>query len=272
MKLHQRAGRGASALGIPPCAWALLALVLAALLVVSAGCSSSAPHAADRPVTATQTVAKPVSPTVAATDVAAPVGGASLSTPPPLGASRVYTDGMTGLYVPAGAFLMGSRDDDPQSWADETPRHKVTLDAYWIDRTEVTNVMYARCVQAGVCKAPKLSRSYTRESYFGNPQYENYPVIYVSWGAAYRYCQWAGRRLPTEAEWEKAARGTTGQRYPWGNQPPDATRGNGEEPGSDTAAVGSYPAGISPYGALDMTGNVWEWISDWYNDSTLALT
>jgi eukaryotic-like serine/threonine-protein kinase len=251
-----------------PRAWLLFVLVLAALLIICASSSRSLPGPADKPastgsekpVNATQTTAKPAAPTATATQRGAPAG-----TPPPLGAARVYTDGMTGLFVPAGDFLMGAREDDPDIfWPDERPQHKVYLDAFWIDKTEVTNAMYAHCVQAGACAPPARTSSYKRDSYFGVSQFDNYPVIYItSVAAAQRYCQWAGRRLPTEAEWEKAARGTTGQKYSWGSKPPDATRGNFNDMG-DTTWVGSYGAGASPYGALDMAGNVWEWVSDLY--------
>ena len=174
------------------------------------------------------------------------------------------------VYVPAGEFLMGSADGDADAYSHEKPQHRVTLDAYWIDKTEVTNGTYARCVQAGACRAPSQTSSSTRSSYYGNPAYENYPVIYVSWNDAQRYCVWAGRRLPTEAEWEKAARGADGRKYPWGNAW-DAGKVNSSEAGpKDATAVGSYPAGASPYGALDMAGNVLEWVADWYHANYYA--
>jgi len=169
------------------------------------------------------------------------------------------------IYVPAGEFLMGSADSDPDAdaYRDEKPQHRVYLDGYWIDKTEVTNAMYAKCVQAGACAASRNTSSPARSSYYGNPAYDNYPVVYISWNDAQEYCAWVGRRLPTEAEWEKAARGTDGRRYPWGNDW-DAGKLNSRDAGpKDTTAVGSYPAGASPYGALDMAGNVWEWVADW---------
>jgi formylglycine-generating enzyme required for sulfatase activity len=165
-------------------------------------------------------------------------------------------DGMVMVYVPGGDFSMGSTDGG----ADEQPVHTVTLDAYWIDRTEVTNGMYALCVQAGDCSLPASSSSSSRSDYYGNPLYADYPVIHVDWNAAQAYCGWAGRQLPTEAEWEKAARGQDGRGYPWGNIYWDLTFACV----GDTTAVGSYPSGASPYGALDMAGNVWEWVADWY--------
>ena len=193
---------------------------------------------------------------------AAPTPGAGEPAP---GAIRVYSDGMIGLYVPAGEFIMGTAADVPVEWPDERPQHEVYLNGFWIDRTEVTNAQYAGCVQAKICPPPAYARSYRRSQYFGVPAYDDFPVIYVSWPASQQYCQWAGRRLPTEAEWEKAARGTDGRLHAWGNELPDATRGNAGNDLGDTTAVGSYPAGASPYGALDMAGNVWEWVADLYN-------
>jgi formylglycine-generating enzyme required for sulfatase activity len=144
------------------------------------------------------------------------------------------------------------------------PQHTVTLDSYWIYKTEVSNAMYARCVQAGQCTRPTRTSSDTRSSYYDDPAYADYPVVFVSWYAAQAYCQWAGGRLPTEAEWEYAARGPTNNLYPWGNQIPDESLANAGNVLSDTTPVYAYPAGASPFGALNMGGNVWEWVGDWY--------
>jgi formylglycine-generating enzyme required for sulfatase activity len=162
-------------------------------------------------------------------------------------------DGMTLLYVPAGEFTMGS-DVNP----DEQPIHKVTLDSYWIDQTDVTNAMYAKCVSAGKCSPP------VDTSHYGNSNYANHPVVYVSWNGALAYCSWAGRRLPTEVEWEKAARGPNANIYPWGNESPNANLLNSNQNFGDTTEVGKYPNGKSYYGAYDMAGNVWQWISSLY--------
>jgi formylglycine-generating enzyme required for sulfatase activity len=146
---------------------------------------------------------------------------------------------------------------------DEQPQHTVFLENYWIDQTEVTNAMYNRCVQSGACKQPSVT------TYYYNPAYSNHPVIYVSWTYAKTYCAWAGRRLPTEAEWEKAASWDPVKNekrvYPWGEDF-DCSKGNFEGSNCDgiagTAPVGSFPSGGSPYGVLDMGGNVWEWVHD----------
>lgn len=176
-------------------------------------------------------------------------------------------DGMLMLYVPAGAFEMGS-DEYIHDWNRyDHPLHTVTLDTYWIDQTEVTNAMYALCVQAGECTRPRHNSSYLRTNYYFNTEYADYPVVEVSWDQASIYCIWAGGRLPTEAEWEKAARGTDGRTYPWGEQSPNNNLLGLYGTVSDTSAVGSYPLGASPYGALDMLGNVSEWVADWYGES-----
>jgi formylglycine-generating enzyme required for sulfatase activity len=199
-------------------------------------------------------------------------------------------DGMVMVYVPAGEFQMGSTDDEvdyalqlcygdcERYWFDgEQPVHTVVLDGFWIDQTEVTNAQYRRCVGAGYCRSPTQSSSYTRASYYGNSTYDDYPVIHVSWRQAATYCEWAEARLPTEAQWEYAARGSEGQVFPWGNTF-DGARLNYcdsscrfdwaastvDDGYADTAPVGSYRAGASWCGALDMAGNVYEWVADWY--------
>jgi len=189
------------------------------------------------------------------------------------------------VYIPEGDFTMGDSAntaqaeclktdrDCPYDWfTDEAPAHKVYLSPFWIDKSEVTNAMYALCVKAGACLLPDSSSSRSRSSYFGNFQFANYPVIYVTWYDANTYCSWSGQHLPSEAEWEKVARGTDERIYPWGNSAPDCSIANyypiNHDPCmGDTTAVDSYPANVSPYGVLNMAGNVWEWTADWYSDT-----
>ncbi len=195
----------------------------------------------------------------------------SSSTPPqPLATQVSDIDGMVMVYVPSSPFKMGSADIDADASDEEKPQHIVHLRAYWIDRYEVTNAMYARCVRGGACIPPEKFSSKTYVAYYNEPGYENYPVIYVSWNDAQTYCTWAGRRLPSEAEWEKAARGVDGQIYPWGDQTPAANLANFGGQVGDTSRVGSYPDGASPYGVLDMAGNVAEWVADWYGEDYYA--
>jgi formylglycine-generating enzyme required for sulfatase activity len=172
-------------------------------------------------------------------------------------------DGMQLLSVPAGEFPMGSTDSDIQALPNEKPQHTVYLDAFWIDQTEVTNAMYKLCVQAGLCQAPSDT------TYYADAQFGNYPVVYVSWNDAQAYCGWAGRQLPTEAQWEKAARGTDGRLYPWG-EGIGCDKANYSGCNVKLSPVGSYLSGASPYGVLEMAGNVWEWVADWFGENYYA--
>jgi formylglycine-generating enzyme required for sulfatase activity len=180
-------------------------------------------------------------------------------------------DGMEMVYVPAGPFLMGASMDEPFATNNEKPQSWIYLDAFWIDRTEVTNAMYAGCVAANHCPPVSQTRSKTRFGYFNDPAYANYPVVNVSWQNAQSYCAWAGRRLPSEAEWEKAARGEDGRLYPWGNERPFSSLLNYDNKIGDTTPVGSFPEGASPYGVLDLAGNVREWVSDWYGNNYYTI-
>lgn len=174
----------------------------------------------------------------------------------------------TPVRVPAGRFAMGS--PDAVGAADEHPRHTVTTKAFTIDRYEVTNARYRACVDAGSCAAPALPSSSRRESYFRNPEFDAYPVVHVSFEQATSFCKSDGGRLPTEAEWEMAARGAGEdlRTFPWGNETADCSKANMGGKQSclgDTDMVGRRAAGRSPTGAYDMAGNVWEWTADYYD-------
>ncbi len=155
---------------------------------------------------------------------------------------------------------MGSTDADRDAHDEEKPAHSVTLDAFWIDRTEVTNGQYRQCVEAGACEEPTCWDNADLNA-------PDQPVVCVTWDDAQAYAGWAGGRLPTEAEWEKAARGTDGRLYPWGENVPDCQTANFKGCVGRTPTVGSQPGGASPYGALDMAGNAWEWVADWYDET-----
>jgi formylglycine-generating enzyme required for sulfatase activity len=184
-------------------------------------------------------------------------------------------DGMRMVYVPGGTFPMGSSEDDPEARPDEWPQHRVTLEGFWIDQTEVTNAQFLQFLNEHGNRGPRgatmivLDQGYTRISQVGDrfvaPEVAfQRPVVMVTWHGAVAYCAWAGGRLPSEAEWEYAARGPEGSRYPWGNDPPTCDLANYGTCIGVPVQVGSRPAGASWCGALDMAGNVWEWVSDWF--------
>jgi serine/threonine-protein kinase len=208
-------------------------------------------------------------------------------------------DGMVMVFVPAGDFLMGSDPvKDVNTAPEEQPQHTINLKDYWIDQTDVTNAMYAAFVQATGYKTDAEKGgwgwAFTNNAWnkvngadWQHPQgtgsslqgLDNHPVVLVSWADSQAYCKWAGRRLPTEAEWEKAARGTDGRLFPWGDQPPaanllnfadknlplDWTDKSANDGYEFTSPVGNYPAGASPYGALDMAGDAIQWVADWFS-------
>ena len=184
-------------------------------------------------------------------------------------ALAVAADGT--VRIPAGAFTMGGDDGPP----DERPAHQVNLTTFTIDRFPVTNASFAEFLNATGTRNARGERLYddddsdarvhrTGGRWSADKGFENHPVVEVTWAGARDYCAWRGQRLPTEAEWEKAARGTDGRRFPWGNSPPDATRARYASGWNQTAPVDAFPAGASPYGVRDMAGNAWEWVASAY--------
>ncbi|MBI3360139.1 MAG: SUMF1/EgtB/PvdO family nonheme iron enzyme [Chloroflexi bacterium] len=235
-------------------------IVVAVIVFLALGTGAFALITGSGRATATTVATNAVrTPVTAVAGAATPTGDAATVAP---GATMVSpVDKAVLVYVPAGSFLMGS----DLGGLDERPVHKVTVNGFWIDRTEVTNAQYAQCVAAGACQPPSNTSSASHSLYYGDTKFDNFPVLYVVWDSAVTYCKWAGKRLPTEAEWEKAAAGTDQRLYPWGKDAPTKNLLNFSS--RDTVAVGSYPDGASPYGALDMAGNVSEWVSDWYSES-----
>jgi len=244
----------------PACTWNIPGAkngVFILLLIVLTGCASTGNSIVNAQPSNTSTPLATETATLASTQTLIPL------TPTPDPMTGLGKDDATLLYVPAGEYSMGSDNSE----SDEAPFHTVFLDAFWIDKTEVTVRMYSLCVDAGACKEPTNKKSFSHPDYYGNVEFNNYPVIYVDWDMAKTYCEWAERRLPTEAEWEKAARGSAANDYPWGNTAPNAELLNFNRNVGDVTNIGKYPDGKSVYGVLDMAGNVWEWVNDWYDAS-----
>jgi formylglycine-generating enzyme required for sulfatase activity len=264
------------------------AVVLVFFVLTLTTCGPSPEEQAIRTATA---AAWNLTPTLTPSSTSTPTQTPTFTILPTPGIGSTWTrpvDGMVMVYIPEGQFSMGStvdqalaecwkfRDDCGRDWfMDEEPPHIINLDAYWMDKTEVTNGMYARCTAARKCQPLSNNKSFTHDSYYDNPQYVDFPVIWADWNDAHAYCEWAGVRLPTEAEWEKAARGIDGRFYPWGNAAPTCALANfwGKAGAcvGDTSEAGSYLSGASPYGVLDMAGNVWEWVNDWYDSNYYAV-
>lgn len=188
--------------------------------------------------------------------------------PPPTAAPAVADAATTDvppdmLPVPGGEFVMGADNEGEQ---DERPSHRVTVKGFLLDVTEVTNRDYLECVRAKVCggydslNGSRLTHGKPAE--FHKP---DHPVVGVSWSDAKAYCEWRGKRLPTEAEWERAARGDDGRKYVWGDEPPDPKQHGVFGGRLTTEPVGTYPEGKGPYGHMDLAGNVWEWLADEYD-------
>ena len=253
--------------------------------------TASLPPASDTP---------PPSPTDTPVPTATPTLG-------PGSTRAAAADGMLQVFVPAGEFSMGSTSDDPLAYDDEQPRHTVYLDAYWIDATEVTIASFAAFVaatgyetaaeRAGTGQVFSLQTQAWQTVPGADWQHpagpgstvavlDDHPVGQISWSDAVAYCEWAGRRLPTEAEWEKAARGTDARAYPWGDTPPaghllnfadrslsvDWADPDADDGAQFAAPVGTYPDGASPYGALDLAGNAWEWVADFSDPAYYAAS
>lgn len=188
------------------------------------------------------------------------------ATPLPLPAQITDDSGSLMALIPAGSFKMGSKSGE----ADESPAHNVTLPDYYFDVFEVTNEQYAACVNDDACKPPTNTGSATQNQYYSGGPYTHYPVIYVSWEMAQNYCEWRGARLPTEAEWEKAARGDGDSLYPWGDNI-SCSLANYRSCGvNDTGPVDYFASGLSPYGIYGLAGNVMEWVADWYDAAYYA--
>lgn len=178
--------------------------------------------------------------------------------------------GVSMVLIPAGKYVIGSENNN-----DEKPIHSILLDNYYIDQYEVTNALYASCVLSGICSEPIYSNSSTRTFYYQNKQYDQYPVIFVTWQMAKNYCEtWRGGRVPTEAEWEVAAKGANDSNFPWGNNI-NCNFANYDEDGKtcigDTAQVGSYENGQSMFSVYEMSGNVNEWVNDWYDQNYYSI-
>ncbi|MFV8753975.1 formylglycine-generating enzyme family protein [Nannocystaceae bacterium ST9] len=180
------------------------------------------------------------------------------------------------LEVPGGTFDMGCSEADGNCDPENQPVHSVTLSSYWIEATEVTVAAYTECVEAGGCTETTMGAPCS----FGSPLANQHPINCVTWDQADAYCTWKGRRLPSEAEWEFAARSNSGRAYPWGSAEASCSFAHMFQMMSeqstfgcdtnDTAPVGSYPDGVSPFGALDLAGNVEEWTADWFSNSYYA--
>jgi formylglycine-generating enzyme required for sulfatase activity len=228
-------------------------IVMAAVLLVAACAPASTPIPTAIPATiAIEPSAAPAAPaaTLPATLAPAALAGPQAAT------SMAWMDGAILVYVPAGEFTMGTG-------IGSTPEKTVYLDGYWIDSTEVTNKMYSQCVATGNCAAPAQE---VGAPVYSNPQYGDYPVVGVTWDMAANYCKWTQGQLPTEAQWEKAARGESGSIFPWGISSPSCSLLNYKGCVGHTTAVTDFPDGRSPYGGFDMAGNVFQWVNDFYDE------
>ena len=264
---------------VPVWIWVTVGLVVVAIVVLGVGGALVLPGLLPKG-----------QPTATAVPTSAPVATQPAASPIPaelgVGSTRVADkDGMPQVYVPASPFTMGSNTGAN----DEQPQRTVYLDAYWMDQTDVTNAMFVKFISASGYQTDAQTEGtgfvHVNDQWVSikganwlHPQGPDsdvknrgsHPVVQVSYNDARAYCQWAGRHLPTEAQWEKAARGRDGRMYPWGNDMPVHSLLNFRDEIGSTTQVGLYPSGASPYGALDMAGNVWNWVLDWYGATYYA--
>ncbi len=262
-----------------------LLLFVALLLFVGLACSLPTSQPVDSPDQPPQGWTDGPTPTPA-------LGGGKAQPPPDQPPPDLPPAPVGMVAIPAGSFQMGCAPSEVYECIlpaaeRELPLHVVYLDGYYMDVYEVSNGQYAQCVAAGVCADPPSHTNMDtgqliyNDNHYGDPQYANYPVVNVSWEDAVNYCAWVGKSLPTEAQWEKAARGSSDTRmWPWGNTAPNCTLANFRDEnrtenqgfcgtnlnGVVTSAVGSHPQGASPYGVMDMAANVGEWVADPFVD------
>ena len=234
----------------------LIWIMLLAILV-----AACAPASTSTPIPTPTTLPPTSEPT------STPVPPTSVPTLPPVslagpsaGTTMTWEDGSKLIYIPTGEFIMGLGYGD-------APTKTLTLDGYWIQQTEVTNKMYTQCVASGNCSAPVQE---VGAPLYSAAQFGDYPVVGVTWDAANTYCQWIGGKLPSEAQWEKAARGQDGNKYPWGSSNPTCDFANLKTCGGHTNQVDAHQAGKSAYGLYDMAGNVFEWVNDYYDPNYYA--
>ena len=265
----------------------LIAILLTAFLTIGlVGCEMPLPTEVPTQVVATETS----EPTVEVTEITEeqteeatpPQEATSEQTIPTNPAPPIVADDIDPeeqVLIEGGTFWMGCDEENNAGFGcrpSELPRHEVTLDPYQIDRYEVTNGQYQLCVDAGICQAQRPIPAGLYAETGQSDSFANYPVTNISYEDAKNYCSFVDKRLPTEAEWEMAARGSGESVFPWGNENPDCTQANSINPLNATACVGgimpvgSYPAGASSYGVMDVSGNVWEWVADVYDPEYYA--
>lgn len=227
----------------------LVAVILSMAGAACGGVTEALPSPTQEPAAAVPSQSQPVEPTLTAPTLQ-PINLAG----PPAGTPMVWVDGSILVHVPGGEFIMGDGGDD-------NPIHTIALSSFWIYRTKVTNRMYSICIATGKCLPPQDEPA---RKALSDPAKRDYPVVNVDWGQAEAYCQFVQGHLPTEAQWEKTARGPEGNIYPWGDAAPTCDLLNFKDCVGEKSDVFDYPAGKSFYDALDLSGNAFEWVADWY--------